>query len=314
MTDPELELVALAEHQHGLITRRQAREAGVTRSGWAHRLRSDRWQAVSHRVARRRGSPNTVQQRLLAAVLDVGPSAYISHGAAAALWGANGFDQEPPDLIVVRDGSQTLTELARVHRPRHLPDPFGTTLEAIPVVRPTLVLLQLAPKLSPDRLRRLLDQLWTRRLLSGASVARELAGLMHRGRPGTVAMRKLLDSLPDGYVPAASGLEGRFAWILEAAGLPTMRRQVDLGDEGSWAGRVDFLSHDVPLVVEVDSERYHSALTDREADVARQQRLEAAGFVVCRFTDTEVWRHPARVVEQVRRQRTRLRSHRTAAA
>lgn len=307
MTNPETAALLTAERQHGLITRRQAAELGITRARWRQWATRGGWELVTNRVARRLGSPRTTHQRVLAAALDVGPSTYVSHWSAAALWGIPNVDVEPTDLIVVRGGSQTRTALARTHRPRHLPDPFSTVLDGIPVVRPALVVLQLASMVSPARLGRLLDQFWTRRLLSGPSMARELAPLMHRGRAGTVAVRQLLESLPPGYVPPATGLEGRFASILERAGLEPMRRQVDLGDDASWSGRVDFLDADLPFVVEVDSERYHAALTDAAADRARQERLEAGGFVVRRFDEVDVWRHPERIVDEVRAVRAELR-------
>ncbi|MGI8756649.1 MAG: endonuclease domain-containing protein, partial [Acidimicrobiales bacterium] len=175
----------------------------------------------------------------------------------------------------------------------------------MPVVRPALLLLQLAACVTPWRLRRALDHLWNRRLLSGPSVRRELGPLMHRGRAGTVALRTLLDSLPMDYVPPASGLEGRFAQILEEADVPGLARQVDVGDE-RWCGRVDFRDQALPLIVEVDSERYHRALTDVEADRHRQQRIESAGFTVLRITDQQVWHRPGEVVNEVRRARARL--------
>jgi very-short-patch-repair endonuclease len=301
------DLLDVAEGQHGLVARRQALQYGLSRSAWRHLVGTADWAAITPQVARRVGAPVTLQQRTLAAVLDLGPPAYVSHRSAAALWGLTGFSVQPIDVMVLRGGRETKTELGIVHRPRHLPDPFAAVLDDVPVVRPALVLLQLAPLVSPQRLRRLLDRLWARRLLSGPSVRRELDGLMHRGRPGTAALRALLDSLPPDYVPPASGLEGRFAHILERAGLSAMRRQVDLGDDSGWCGRVDFVDAEVPLVAEVDSDRYHLALTDVEADRARQERLAAAGFTVIRFTEGQIWHQPDEVVRRVRVERQRLR-------
>lgn len=307
-------LIGLAEAQHGLVTRAQVRASGVTDDSWWYLLHGDGWECITRRVARRAGAPRTFQQRVLAAAFDVGPSAYVSHWSAAALWGIPNVGVEPTDLIVVRQGSQTPTSLARIHRPRHLPDPFGASLDGIPVVRPALVLLQLAAQVTPARLGRLLDQFWTRRLVSGPSVRRELSPLMHRGRAGTLNLRNLLDSLPLDYVPPASGLEGRFAAILERADVPAMRRQVDLGDEGAWSGRVDFVDRHVPLVIEVDSERYHTALTDEAADRVRQDSLERAGFVVRRFDETDIWRRPDWTASEVKQERAKLLRQRRRAA
>ncbi|QXC61566.1 endonuclease domain-containing protein [Aquihabitans sp. G128] len=316
MTDigADAQLARWAEAQHGLVTRAQVRAVGISDEGWWHRLATERWVAITHRVARRPGAPRTVAQRLLAAALDVGPSSYLSHGSALAHWGVNGFDVEPIDLIVVRGGRETATKLATVHRPCHLPDPFGTVLDGVPVVRPALALLQVAHGLHPLRLKRVLDQMWAKRLLSGPSMRRELGPLMHRGRPGTAALRRLLDSLPEHYVPPATGLEGRFDEILERAGLPTMRRQVDLGDDEHWSGRVDFRDRELPLVVEIDSERYHSALSAVEDDAAREAKLVAAGFSVLRLTDHDVWRRPAWTAQEVQRVRLSLGHARRPAA
>ena len=107
--------------------------------------------------------------------------------------------------------------------------------------------------------------------------------------------QQVLDSLPPDYVPPASGIESRFDWITRQAGLGRFRRQVDLGDEESWSGRVDFVAEHRPLVVEVQSEAHHSSLTDVDADARRHERLRAGGFVVVEVWDTEVW-HRADVV------------------
>ena len=77
-------------------------------------------------------------------------------------------------------------------------------------------------------------------------------------------------------MPPASGLEGRTKEILAEAGLGGSRRQVDVGDD-RWVGRVDFLSERAPLIVEVQSERYHRSLSDEWHDAARRAALEAAG-------------------------------------
>jgi very-short-patch-repair endonuclease len=210
--------------------------------------------------------------------------------------------------MVLRDGKETETPLAIIHRPTHLPDPFAAVVDAVPVVRPSLMVLQLAAGMHPDRLRTMVDRLWSRRLLSGPSLRRELEPILGRGRAGSAAVRALLDSYPEGYVPPASGIESRFAQIAADFDLGPFRRQVDLGGEEAWCGRVDFVAEDRPLVVEVQSERYHSSLTDREADARRRQRLEAAGFEVVEVWDSEIWHQRSLVVDRVRKAIWRLRA------
>lgn len=290
----------LAERQHGVVARHQVVALGLTWQGWRRRVGGSHWERLSEHVMRRTGAPQTEMQRAVAGVLDAGPHGFLSHVSAAALWGHPAFRIDPVEVITTRErGRRTrASTLAVIHHPRHLPDPFSTVLHGVPVVRPALLLLQLTPRIHPDRLHRILDWFWSRRLLSGPSVAVELAPLLGRGRSGSKVMRELLDALPSDYVPPASNLESRVARILADHGLPRMRRQVDIGG-GQWSGRVDFLAADRPLVLEVDSEMYHSALSDVAADTERQRRLEAAGFTVVRVDDHMVWHHPEEVAARV---------------
>ncbi len=239
----------------------------------------------------------------MASTLDVGPGALLADLSAAAVWGVPGTELAPHHVMEVRDGAPRRSELAVVHRLLYLPGPVGTVVDGLPVVRPSVMLLQIAAHLHGERLARIVDGLWARRLVSGRSLRRDLGPLLARGRSGSAAMRLVLDARSDAYVPPASGLEGRVASILRRSDLPPMRRQVDLGDDDDWCGRVDFVADDVPVVLEVDSDRYHAALTDRAADERRQRRLERAGFVVARVEEVQVWHRPGEVVEAVRRAR-----------
>jgi very-short-patch-repair endonuclease len=298
-TIPDDELLDLAERQHGLLSRPQILDLGIDERGWERLYRSPAWERATPRVLRRRGAPPTDRQRALAACLDLGDDAYLSHTSAAALWGLPGYALCPLEVTVLRS-RRTSSGLARVHLPRLVPDPFAAHLDGIPVVRPALLLLQLSARMHPEQLRRRLDWLWSRRLLSGPSLRRELASVMHRGRPGTAALRALLDSLPDDYVPPASGLESRFQQIVVDHDLPPMRRQVDLGDDEMWCGRVDFRAEALPLVVEVQSDVFHQALSSREDDARRRARLDHAGFTVVEVDESQVWHRPAEAARLVR--------------
>jgi len=302
------QLLALSERNHGLLGRRDVLALGVSPKAWRGLRRRGEWTVVTPRVIRRAGAPMTPSQGALAAVLDVGPGSYVSHGSAAALWGVPGMTVEPIHVMVLRDATETPSALATIHRPTHLPDPFAAVLNGVPVVRPALMVLQLAHDVHPEKLKAMVDRLWSRRLLSGPSLQRELEPVLGRGRAGTTAIRELLERFPDGYVPPASGLESRFAQIVADFDLGRFRRQVDLGDDEAWCGRVDFVGEDWPLVVEVQSELYHASLTDRSADDRRRRRLRAAGFEVIEVWDDEVWHRRAAVVARVNDAIWRLRA------
>jgi very-short-patch-repair endonuclease len=241
----------------------------------------------------------------MGAVLDASPGAVVSHPTAAHLWGAPGWRADPIHVERHRGVSRRRSGLARVHEVTDLLPQHVRLIDGIPVTSPARTIFDLAGMVHPARVERLLDWCWAERLVDGRTLHRTLDELAERGRPGIATMRELLESRGPGYVPPASGLERRFADIVDTPLLPPMRRQVDLG-EATWTGRVDFAAERVPLVVEVQSERYHTALVDQAADAARRARLEADGFEVVEVWDREVWHEPQVVLDRVSRAWARL--------
>ena len=281
-----------------MVTRHQLRDAGLTQAAVEHLAASRHWTTETDEVLRRAGSTRAPDDVVMLAVLDSGPGAAVSHLPAAWLWGRTGCPLRP--VHVVRTSStRRRTRLARVHKVRELPPQWTTVLRDIPVVRPELLALQLFAVCSADRAERLTDRLWSDRLLSGPSIQRfldEFGGV--QGRNGAAGLRVYLRRRGPGYVPPASGLESRFMELMQEAGIP-MRRQVDSGGD-RWTGRVDFRHAHRPVIVEIQSEKYHTALCDREADRSRIEQLRRDGFVVVEIQDTTVWASPAEAVQRVR--------------
>jgi len=249
------------------------------------------------------------------AVLDAGVGAALWGASAASWWGVPGNLLEPIQTARVRGHSQRPDRAGRAHDPRLLPDHHVVTLESVPTVVPARALFDIAGTRRGgaelpwwvDRMARMVDTAWAMRLVSGATLHRMLDDLAQRGRPGIGVMRQVLTDRPVGYVPPASGLESRFVQILARAGEPPLRRQIDTGDD-QWIGRVDFRDSDLPLIVEVQSERFHTSLIDQQLDGQRRASLTRAGFTVVEATDSEVWHHPDMVVQRVTLARRALRS------
>jgi len=287
----------LAARQHNLVGRRQATTLGLDATQW-HRMRAGPdWSAVTDDVLRLVGAAPSRGEVLMAAVLDDGGQVHGSHSSGAWWWGVPGYRPVPVHLVRTSYTNEH-SDLATIHRVRELPERWLTVLHGIPVVRPELAILQLAATEHPDRVGRALDNAWSRRLLTGRSLIALLADYGKRGRNGTAVLRELVDARGPDYVPPASNLESRVRSILADAGIQ-LRLQVDSGGE-DWTGRVDLRALDRPLIVEVQSEMYHSALLDVEADDIRKAKLEADGFVVVEVRDVDVWGNPRRVIELVR--------------
>jgi very-short-patch-repair endonuclease len=149
-----------------------------------------------------------------------------------------------------------------------------------------------------------MDSAWSLRLINGPAIDKLLKRLGRSGRDGTVLMRKLRKERPNDWTPPASNLESRFDEVTAPHGF-RFRRQVDIGDE-EWSGRVDFLAEDLPLIVEILSERYHSSMTDRAADEARRARHTTMGFLVVEVWDHEIFHTPWLIIERIRAARTLL--------
>jgi very-short-patch-repair endonuclease len=248
------------------------------------------------------------------AVLDAGPGAVISHTTAAAWWGLPGFDLLT--IHVTRPRGTTCAPAAfagEVHEVLNLSTDQVTVLDGVPIVRPERLTFELCASTHPLRAERALDTGWAKALYSGDSLRRIHQELACRGRGGTVLLRELLEARPLGWTPPASNLEARFDTIMREALLGEWRRQVNLGDDARWCGRVDFRSTEWPLVVEVQSERYHTALSDQLHDAARRSGLEDAGFVVVEVWDTQIWHARHDVVAKVRDGIARVRARTPAA-
>jgi very-short-patch-repair endonuclease len=285
----------LAEAQHGVVSRVQTREIGLSIEQPFNR---GEWEALSPRVIRLVGAPRTPRTEVMAAVLDAGTGAAASHRTAAALWGLTGFDLVPPEVTRPYGVERFRPTLGRLHRTRLLPPHHVTTVDGIPVTTVARTLFDLAAVLHPGRTERVLDSAVAASPALLPVLHRMLPELAERGRTGIRLMRELLGARPLGYLAPASGLEARLIRLLDEAGIAT-RRQVDLGADG-WIGRVDLLVTGTNIVIEVDSTRFHTSRLDRERDARRDAELRAGGYEVLRITEEDVWYRPAEVVQRVR--------------
>lgn len=300
-----LDLVArqLSARQHALIAIVQLRDLGATDAEIRWLRHRDRWEALSRRVLRLAGSPATPAQRAMAAVLDASPGAMLSHSSAAAWWNIPGFDLEPLHVTRPRGMSRRASSLARVHEVVTILPHHVKVFEEVPVSAPARMICELAAMgIHPLRLARACDTAWSAPLFNGPTMHRVANELAASGRNGTTLVRDLLATRPVDYLPPASGLERRVIAILAAAGIPGMSRQVHAGGD-EWVGRIDLRDREYLLLVEVNSERYHKALTDTAADEIRYARLDAAGWEVCVVWEQDAWYRPRKVVSDVRQAR-----------
>lgn len=288
----------LAEEQHGVVSRDQCRGIGLDSEALRPERDALRWERLSPRVLRLVGAPQTPMLRVMAAVLDAGAGAVASHRTAAALWRLPGFGLSDCDVSRLHGGDHEPGSLSTLHHPRLLPAHHCTAVEGIPVTTPARTLFDLAGVLPPARTERALDNALAMSPGLLPVLHRMLPELAQRGRTGIRLMRELLADRPVGYIAPASGLEARVVKLLDEVGITT-RRQVDVGGD-DWIGRVDLLVVGTRLIVEVDSNRFHTSKLDRDRDAERDTSLRAAGYDLVRVTEEEAWYRPSDVTRKVR--------------
>ncbi|HEX7094752.1 MAG TPA: hypothetical protein VF183_02640 [Acidimicrobiales bacterium] len=298
--DADALLRRLADAQLGLVHHDQINKAGLSRGQLQRRVETGVLERVAPRVFRFVGSATSAHQRALAAVLDAGPGAALSHRSAAAWWGIPGHSLEPLHVIRGTKGNRRTSNLATLHDPRLLLPNHVVRSGAIPVTTPSRTLFDLASMVHVERLEHAVDHAIAERLTNARALHVMLDELAKRGRTGIAAMREVLERRPIGYRAPESRLELRVEEIVRLAGLPLPERQVDIGDEDGWIARVDYLWRVSRFVLQVDGSRWHTMLFDRLADEEQQRRLERAGYRVRRVTEAMVYRHPRDVVVIVR--------------
>jgi very-short-patch-repair endonuclease len=290
----------LAARQHGVVTRAQLLALGFTESQITRRIANGRlhplWRGV-YAVGRPEVSP---EGRWLAAVLACGPSALLSHGSAATLWGLGDYERGSIEVSVPHE-SVRKREGIRVYRRATLDGSFWAMHKRIPLTSAVRTVIDLAPRLGTGPLETAINEAANLDLFSPD----ELRGAVGdaAGQPGVPRLRRILDRAT--FRLTRSELERRFLPLARRAGLPVPQTRV-------WVNgfEVDFFWTALGLVVETDSLRFHRTPAQQARDRLRDQRHTAAGLTPLRFTHAQIRYEPKYVCDTLTRVAARL----TAAA
>lgn len=283
-------IAALAARQHGVVSRAQLLDAGVTGRAVERRLESGHLvrihrgvYAVGHAQLRREG-------RWLAAVLAAGPGAALSHRSAAALHGI----RESDGAVDVTTTRRVVTRGVVLHRTTALAPGDLTTLRGIPVTTLARTLVDLAGTLSAEQLGKLLRETDRAGRLDAAALRAALAD--GRGGAGPRALQAALDEHERLATSLTlSELEDRFVALLDAENLP--RPLTNHLVDGM---KIDAVWPQQRVAVELDGWAWHHDRAAFEADRTRAARLTAKGWAVLRFTHAHVADRPAWVASTLR--------------
>ena len=239
-------IAELAGRQHGIVSRRNLLEAGVSRDAIKHRLCHARLHIVHRGVYAVGHTELTPDGVRMAAVLAAGPGAVLSHRAAAAHWGL----RHPTALDVTVERSRRQLRRIRIHT-LPLPDEEVTIERAIPVTSVPRTLFDLASVLRRTQVERAINEAEVQRLTDPLS----LPDLVCRypNRRGAAMIGAILKA---GAPITRSELESRFLSFLTKAGLPAPAMNLPILIAGRWI-ECDCVWRDARVIAELDGRTVH---------------------------------------------------------
>jgi len=225
-----------------------------------------------------------------AALLHLGPGAVLSHATAAHLWGLRPPAEDVEVTMVGRD--RRSRPGIRIHRVTELDRADIRAHQGLPLTAPARTLLDLAPELDDEALElafaEAIKRNRMRRTEARAMVER------HAGHAGIARLRELAFDIHD-VAWLRADTERRFLRLIRKAGLPQPETQADFGP----FHQIDFLWREERVAVETDGYLFHSLRRDLESDHRRDAKLQAAGFIVLRFSWRLIRNQPEVVLAEV---------------
>jgi very-short-patch-repair endonuclease len=182
-----------------------------------------------------------------------------------------------------------------VHRPRDVTELEPILRRGIPTTRPLRTICDLGA-VDGRALGPALHHFLAEGTLSVDAARRALARHRGRGRSGAVALDRALADLAHLAKPPDSELEIAMARLFRRHGLPPFEFHARIA---GW--EVDFLIVGTCVVIETDGWTTHGVQRDQfERDRAKDADLQAAGYVVQRFTWQQVTRDQSWVAQRIR--------------
>jgi len=281
----ERELAALADRQHGVISRRQLRDAGLGSRTIRRRIEAGRLHPLYRDIfiLGRKGISERGEWQ--GAVLVGGDEALLSHRSAAALWG---LASHSPPVEITTPSARPVPGIA-FHECGIHPEERAT-VKGIPVTSVARTLLDLAEVVDEQELTLAWEEADRRRLLSLPAV--EAVCARGFGRHGLKRVRALLEaSRPSTRSP----LEARVVELCRAHSLPLPETNAKvLGKE------VDAFWPEQRLMIEADGFEFHGHRAAFERDRARDAEMQVAGYHVLRLTHLRLDEEPEKIAAQIR--------------
>ena len=278
----EVSVIRLMKQQHGLISRAQALDAGLTARQIEHRVASGRWVREARSVYRHAAVPSSGLSRLLAAWMAYGGLA--SHRSAAALHRIDGYRLHIVELSVAPGGNRAAKGV-RFHQSTQLDLAKPVVRDGIPVTGLARTVLDVAAVVNRKRLDRTIDAVLRSGQLRLSDLWVVLASHARRGRPGCAALKASLEERFGDEPAPLSEWSRMVAELLTDAGLHYPALEYRVHDvSGAFVAQVDLAYPAHRVAIELDSARWHDNRESFVDDRRRRNEITLAGWDVLNFT------------------------------
>lgn len=278
----------LATSQHGVVTRAQLLEGGMSAPAVERRLRAGALLPVYPGVYRVGHRAPSVEAAYLAAVLACGAGALLSGRAAAHLLG---LIVRAPHIPEVTAPTERRIRGVRTRRSRQRTcSDDAIVFRGVPSTSVPRTLVDLAAVAGHVELTRACHEAEVRFRTTPADVEAVIAR-----RPSSRGVATLRRVLVGEVRVTLSKLERRFLGLLREQGLPLPRTNCRAGSK-----RVDCRWPEHRLTVELDSYRYHGSRHAWEQDRLRDREAYARGDQIRRYTYRDVFERPGPMLRELR--------------
>lgn len=298
-----------AARQHGVFTREQAHQAGLSDRQLRWRIENGRIDRLARHTFRISGCPPSWRQRLTAACLGAGTGAAASHRTAAAIHGFDGFQPGIVEITVPQGRRDFRMDGVIVHSSAYWGTEDIVVVAGIPVSTPERTLCTLAAVCPDEQVESALDSAERDRTVDRRDLAEVHADVRERGRNGVAAIGRILTRRAKLEGVPHSVLERRMLNLLERHGISLPACQVPVRRPDGKMARLDFAYRDLALGIEVDGNVAHATPRQRASDNARANALALRDIRLIRFTYDEIVHEPEMVAATVR---SHLRARRAA--
>jgi very-short-patch-repair endonuclease len=295
MTTTNRRIAAIATGQLGLLSRRQAEDAGITGNQLRSRVTSGSLLQVGANTFRLPGADATAVCELRALMMDIGDDVWASGPTAAALQGFDGFVLKPPFDVTILRGRDVQRVGHRIHTTARLDLIDRAVVGDIRVLSGARTLIDLARTQTTERLTIAYDSGLRDGRFNESLVHRRIVALRSSGRFG---IPKLLEAIEgaEAIRGGHSWLEREYLRLVAEAGLPRPEVQQVLTRANDRLVRVDFRFPGTRVVVEVLGYRYHRTADQMRRDASRLNALVAEGFLPYQFVYEAIVDSPSDVI------------------